>query len=314
MPVQMKTIITLLLIGSISSLDWSTNTECPNINMDLWTGGCKADWAIVAASVVSDILCLKAHKSSTTPDAGVKSYFKGIRFSYFDLLCNCKDCHNWKGNGCYGGDIEKAIKYMADVGVVGGSNNGYSGAVPSVPADRVAPKLKNCLNYHKKPCSLNPVAGKGKYTKCEVADFVEFDPATQCTDKCNAFERTDKLVKDFKAPKELVKDVYTTTNYLSSTLDKHPMAVYMQIYEDLFLNDGESVYIHQTGRSLGTFVVKVIGKGTHSTSGLEYWLIKTTFGKDIGKDGKIMVLKRDGHCDIGSFGVYANVVDNLKKK
>lgn len=302
MTFRKQIIFTLISLGFIIAAngdDWTTNTDCPNIDMDLWTGPCKADWAIIAASVSADILCLKAKSSSY---AETRAYFKALMFSYQDLLCNCRKCHIVAGNGCFGGEIEEAFNFFAKTGVTGGGNKDYAITLPPYPSHLKKKKMKSCLNYWDTPCTMNPT-GTNKYTAKCADPIPEYDPIAHCPTTCNFPGLAATNVTDSKGKGEFVTGIDGYYS-ISTQITTHPVATKMQIYEDIFLNDGKEVYIHTHGRSLGSYYVKVVGVDTDSTSGRKYYLIKTTFGKEVGDNGKIKVLNLDGHCDIYNSNSY----------
>jgi hypothetical protein len=52
-----------------------------------------------------------------------KTKYKDVKISAQDIICNCADCHNQRGNGCMGGKVVNVLKYMRDGLAVGGSND-----------------------------------------------------------------------------------------------------------------------------------------------------------------------------------------------
>lgn len=63
-----------------------------------------------------------------------------------------------------------------------------------------------------------------------------------------------------------------------------PLQTSMNIYED-FLTYTGGVYVHITGRSKGSHAVKLMGWGTDSETGLDYWLVANSWGDDWGENG-----------------------------
>jgi hypothetical protein len=213
-----------------------------------------------------------------------------------------------------GGDLSKALDYMIEVGVTYGGKKSESKPMENVPADKEPLKLELCMNYWAEACSMKPDAPEAQ--KCKP-DRAEFDPKTHCPQdgKCTAGDTT-KLISERKAKKEILKRKGDKDAWgLHGNVNKHPVAALMDVYEDLFFNDGSSVYIHTSGRFLGKYWVKVLGRDQVTSNGPEYYIVKTTFGNDIGANGVIKVLRGDKHLGLGTEYFYADqVVTSLKTK
>ena len=57
------------------------------------------------------------------------------------------------------------------------------------------------------------------------------------------------------------------------------------------------VYQHVTGGMLGGHAVKIIGYGTDSKSGLDYWLVANSWNTDWGVNGYFMIRRGNNECN-----------------
>lgn len=122
------------IVRGASDLDTCIGTLQP-----IFQGSCISDWASIASTAVELNWCLKN-----------PSTLKNIKISTQDMLCNCKDCHTVKGNGCLGGRVKEALKWIKDGNSVGGSYQNYgvkTDAVVGGPTDYF-----DCLNYFIAKC------------------------------------------------------------------------------------------------------------------------------------------------------------------
>lgn len=296
--------ITIVLFTTpVLSEDFSEMNQkdkCKSLNVAKWMGPCQSDWAIAAATVVELRTCLR----------GV-SELQNIRISYMDPICNCEDCHAIKGNGCMGGNAYKALQFMDNTGVTGGADANYALATPDfgTKKDRMA-KFSNCLNYFAKECYRYTVPGG---TICTTGLPAQFDPSKHCLKTCNHPSYTARNVTDSRA--ELVSSTSSESSksYMETRIKSGgPVVGYMEVYEDLFMNDGTEVYIHSAGQPVGYHAVVITGFGTDSgtgsgNSGLEYWEVLLPFGKEIGKGGYVKIYRGVNHCNIEEKIHYPNM-------
>jgi len=264
-------------------------TQCPSLAKAKWQGPCASDWAISVAVATEVAICIKEPKLAA------------MKISYTDPLCYCKKCHAVEGNGCMGGSAKAAIDYFRSEGIVGGSVFGWVETTPDFSAVSAAsdgPKMfKNCMNYFSKECYPYAITGG---EKCGANQPTQFDPLKFCTGKCTHSVYKDNLVKDQRW-KRLISDykhMTTVTDMISKLKEYGPIIGFMEVYEDIFMNDGTELYIHTVGQSVGYHSVVIVGYGVDATTGLKFWEVLLPFGKEIGKGGIVKVYKGVNHCNI----------------
>lgn len=313
-------ITTLLAVSTkaqipTTSLNYITKyqTNCPRIGTVPWTGTCIGDYASVAVSHIEDIICIRQETAGR--DAKIANALRSIRLSYMDVICNCDDegCQNNPKNGCQGGNIVKALTWIQNKGIVGGNNQPFAGPDINYNTEYKTLKIRHCLNFYTPECTFMN-SGSKYTTKCAADQPAEFDPSTHCPTNCNYKTTTGKPVEDYRDNKIVTYSPYTSSNLRTTDVDTQPVIGFMTIYEDIFMNDGEEVYVNRGGQSLGTFAVKVVGYDVKDS--VPYWIVVLPFGTDVGKDGVVRVLRGVNHCNIEDRYVYiglTRVVDNLDK-
>lgn len=253
------TILALMLILSCSiRADIPEKlSNCVNKLMPMYQGNCISDYAVVATTAVELGWC-----------ATNSTKYSDIRFSSQDIICNCKECHNVKGNGCMGGQIKKALDYIKNGKNVGGTY--LEGAVTTATIDSNGPQgYKNCLKYWTKICDP---------TEETCPTFNPKDVAV-CPDISNAETKctADTTVKysEAKVTKAINKNVVslsTTDSIKIAINNNHPVIASMEIFEDMeFYLGSEKIYVHKNGQSLGVVYVLIIGSGTDSKTKKKYW-------------------------------------------
>jgi hypothetical protein len=165
---------------------------CVGKLMPMFQGNCISDYAVVATTAVELGWCAK----------DITKY-DDIRFSAQDIVCNCKDCHTVKGNGCMGGNVKQALEYIKSGKNVGGTY--IAGAATSKTIATPGPQgYKNCLKYWTKICDPtikgsncgNPVYNPADATVCPNISDAEVkcttDPAIKYADSkiSNAIQET----------------------------------------------------------------------------------------------------------------------------
>jgi len=78
-----------------------------------------------------------------------------------------------------------------------------------------------------------------------------------------------------------------------------PVEVGFWVFDDFFSYSGGVYELHGPGNSfVGGHAVKIIGWGTDSTSGTDYWLVQNSWGPDWGLNGHFMIRRGTDECSI----------------
>ncbi|XP_072825129.1 dipeptidyl peptidase 1 isoform X1 [Vicugna pacos] len=95
-----------------------------------------------------------------------------------------------------------------------------------------------------------------------------------------------------------------------------PMAVAFEVYND-FLHYRKGIY-HHTGLrdpfnpfELTNHAVLLVGYGTDPASGLDYWIVKNSWGREWGEDGYFRIRRGTDECAIESIAVAATPIPKL---
>ncbi|XP_045149119.1 dipeptidyl peptidase 1 [Echinops telfairi] len=95
-----------------------------------------------------------------------------------------------------------------------------------------------------------------------------------------------------------------------------PMAVSFEVYDD-FLHYRKGIYQHTGLRDpfnpfeLTNHAVLLIGYGTDLASGMDYWLVKNSWGNSWGEDGYFRIRRGTDECGIESIAVAAMPIPKL---
>ncbi|KAI5946657.1 Dipeptidyl peptidase 1 [Manis javanica] len=95
-----------------------------------------------------------------------------------------------------------------------------------------------------------------------------------------------------------------------------PMAVAFEVYEDFF-HYSKGIYYHTGLRDpfnpfqLTNHAVLLVGYGTDSASGMDYWIVKNSWGRGWGEDGYFRIRRGTDECAIESIAVAATPIPKL---
>ncbi|KAL1139520.1 hypothetical protein AAG570_006503, partial [Ranatra chinensis] len=231
---------------------------CPSIKHIRDQGVCGSCWAVAAASTLSDRFCIASKGIIKKP------------LSIEELLSCCEDC----GEGCNGGEDDRAWKFFETHGIVTGGD--YHSKI-------------GCQPYQIQPCEHHTT---GKRPACSTLPSTK---TPDCQKKC--------INTNYKKPFE--NDHYKTK--VSYTIAKDVMEIKKEIllngpveggfivYED-FPVYKSGVYQHTTGKELGGHAIRIIGWGIEN--GTSYWLIANSWNTDWGDNGVFKMLQGVNECGI----------------
>lgn len=286
------TIVAVILALSINIALAGDMDDCVAKLTPMYQGNCISDYAVVATAAVELSWCLKD-----------KTKFGNIKLSAQDLICNCKDCHTIKGNGCMGGDISKAFDHIKNNNIVGGSYSNFGTQAEKTIPTGGPTGYRDCLNYWTKICDPT------QETDCNTAPY---DPTkvdncpTNCNRKTGATVAASKVTGALQLAPTPKNDL---TSIKASVTSSKVVVSSMEIFEDMeFFLGTTKVYVHSNGQSLGVVNVIIIGHDTDAATGMKYWTVLVPWDKKYS-DGinaqKLRVVAEINHCNIenGAFEI-----------
>ncbi|MBU0466567.1 MAG: hypothetical protein KKF39_02720, partial [Nanoarchaeota archaeon] len=111
---------------------------------------------------------------------------------------------------------------------------------------------------------------------------------SDCSNRCADWQQTAWKIVSYANPTLSVDAIKQTI------MEYGPVNVGMEIYED-FLVYSEGIYFHVTGRREGDHSVTIVGWGMYD--GMEYWIVKNSWGTGWGEDGYFKILMGDSGID-----------------
>ncbi|CAJ0581997.1 unnamed protein product, partial [Mesorhabditis spiculigera] len=239
---------------------------CPSVKNIRDQSSCGSCWAFGAAEAMTDRTCIASQGKFTDP------------LSADDILACCGfSC----GDGCEGGYPIEAWQFWVHKGVVtGGSYQSKSG----------------CMPYPFAPCEHHTNATH--YQPCPGQIY----PTPKCQKQCQS-----GYANQYSQDKHYGSSAYSVSSKVaaiqSEVYANGPVEVAYEVYEDFEHYTG-GVYVHTAGQLLGGHAVKLLGWGTDSASGLDYWLIANSWNEDWGENGYFRIVRGRDECGIES-GVVA---------
>ncbi|XP_072379739.1 cathepsin B-like [Diabrotica undecimpunctata] len=208
---------------------------------------CGSCWAVAAASAMSDRRCIASNGKLKIP------------VSAEDLMSCCSSC----GNGCHGGDPQRAWEYWQETGIsTGGLYGSNQGCRPYslMPCDHLA--------YDSRvPCSsLHYATPKCKHT-CDNPELNYTSELTFAEGSVNLFNSVEDIKKEI--------------------LMNGPVEAGFTVYKD-FPCYKTGVYQHVAGKFLGEHAVRVLGWGEEN--GVPYWLVANSWNENWGDQGLFKIL------------------------
>jgi len=219
---------------------------------------CGSCWAVSAASVMSDRVCIGTNAQAKTP------------ISANDLISCCSSC----GYGCQGGWPDEAFYNWVYDGVVSGS--AYSVG-------------QGCQPYPFPECEHH--INKTTYPACPKDIY----KTPKCKKSCQSTYKTNQYSKDKRFGKSAVfydRDIQGIQNEIQTN---GPVVFTFTVYED-FVSYKSGVYKHTTGKKLGGHAVRAIGWGEEN--GTPYWLIANSWNSDWGDNGYFKIIRGIDNCGI----------------
>ncbi|KAG8301347.1 cathepsin B-like isoform X2 [Homalodisca vitripennis] len=238
--------------------EWS---DCASSIGHIWDqSDCGSCWAVSAASVLTDRMCI-ASKAKFTAQLSAR-----------ELMTCCSHC----GDGCNGGYDDQAWKYFHHHGIVTGGDYGSH---------------EGCQPYPLKPCEHHV---NGSRISCPDMG----NPHTpDCFPYCTNRKYKKPFRKDHHKTKESYQVESIVESIQQEILNNGPVQAGFTVYED-FLSYKTGVYQHVTGDMEGGHAVKIIGWGVEN--GTAYWLVSNSWNTDWGDHGFFKIRRGVDECGFES--------------
>ncbi|KAL6732923.1 hypothetical protein Aduo_003628 [Ancylostoma duodenale] len=229
---------------------------------------CGSCWAVSAAEVMSDRLCVQS-----------KGKIKH-QLSDTDILA-C--CGVFCGKGCRGGWPIKAWEWIKENGVCTGGRYSTKGV---------------CKPYAFYPCGNH--TNEKWYGECPSSYW----PTPKCRTVCKyGYRKPYEQDKYYaKSAYTLPKDEAAIRKEI---MENGPVQATFTVYQDFYLYR-KGVYKHMGGWKTGAHAVKILGWGTEKitnsthTIDVPYWLIANSWNVDWGEQGYFRMIRGEDNCGIES--------------
>ncbi|GMS81276.1 hypothetical protein PENTCL1PPCAC_3451, partial [Pristionchus entomophagus] len=224
---------------------------CKTIGLISDQSNCGSCWAVSTGEVIADRICIASGGS------------QHVNVSSDDIMSCCVQC----GNGCDGGDPFKAVKWYMSHGVVTGSDyDAHAGCKPY--------PFPSCEHHTNNP----------RYESCDSEpDF--WTP--RCRKSCQ-----DGYTLTYAQDKHYGVSAYGVSRKVADIqkeiFSNGPVTATFTVYED-FEQYASGIYVHKSGKYLGTHAVKVIGWGTEGST--PYWLVANSWNTDWGENGLFRIIR-----------------------
>ncbi|MFH4973875.1 hypothetical protein AB6A40_000584 [Gnathostoma spinigerum] len=247
--------------------------HCKSIGKIQDQSRCGSCWAVSAAEVMTDRLCIASNGT----------FQKQI--SALDVLSCCMDAGS---SGCDGGWTSAAFRcFIRDGVVTGGTYKNKAG----------------CKPYPFRPCSTR---NSTRYVRCNTFHDYSTPP---CQRKCSAFTELGRSYREsrFFGIEESLYKVKGERAIQKELMTNGPLTLSYVVYEDFYYYDG-GVYKHIYGFPQGGHAVKVIGWGEapdYRGTTVPYWLIANSWNDEWGEQGFFRIIRGINDCGIEARGAAA---------
>ena len=120
-----------------------------------------------------------------------------------------------------------------------------------------------------------------------------------CNNKCSDWENISWKTNSYIEANLMVNNIDNIKKVLT---ENGPIEVGMVVYQDFF-SYSEGIYRHTYGSPLGGHAVTIVGFGVYD--GINYWIVKNSWGSDWGENGYFRIAT--GECGIDSMFAFAAV-------
>ncbi|XP_065211661.1 cathepsin B-like cysteine proteinase [Planococcus citri] len=252
-------------------------SKCRSIGLIRDQSNCGSCWAVSAASVFSDRICIHSEGRYNFSLSG-----------HYTMSC---DKRNY---GCNGGYLDKVWKFYYETGcITGGEFQSDEGCQDY--------GLKHCGRFPKKyPCSM-PLAYTPRCLK------------TRCTNEWYKYTKEKDIftVDDYYQVGDTYITLFNEFLIKDEILTNGPVQAGFLVYKD-FVTYKSGIYNHKPyfwedfDDILGGHAVKIIGWGEEK--GVKYWIVANSWTEEWGEKGTFRIARGKNNCFIESM-VYAGIPD-----
>ena len=229
-------------------------------------------WAFAAASAASDRMCIASGGTN-------------MPLSSQDL------CFNANSNGCGGGYLTAAWKFIRDSGIVTGAQQ--------QPDDGQSDPFKGmgfCSKFKLPHCHHHGPVGKDPYPS-EGSKGCPKESSMQGPTACDSDAKAPH--NNFEADKHgftgTVETYQGVAAMQQAIMSAGPIEVAFTVYAD-FENYASGIYHHVSGGQLGGHAVRVVGWGKEGNT--TYWKIANSWNKYWGEHGYFRIVRGSNECGI----------------
>ncbi|RCN47329.1 papain family cysteine protease [Ancylostoma caninum] len=229
---------------------------------------CGSCWAVSAAEVMSDRLCVQS-----------KGRIKH-QLSDTDILACCGE---YCGKGCRGGWPIKAWEWVMENGVCTGGRYTAKGV---------------CKPYAFYPCGNH--TNEIWYGECPKSSW----PTPKCRKACKyGYRKRYEQDKYYAKSAYILPNDEETIKM--EIMENGPVQAVFDVYEDFRLYKS-GIYKHTKGKKTGAHAVKIYGWGAEATVNsthtiiVPYWFIANSWNVDWGEKGFFRMIRGEDDCGIES--------------
>ncbi|CAN0157426.1 unnamed protein product, partial [Laminaria digitata] len=146
--------------------------------------------------------------------------------------------------------------------------------------------------YEFQPCAHHVDPGASGYPACSDSEY----PTPECLSRCSE----GSFPSSYEEDKKMAKEAYSLGGMQDIQRDMMKfgsVTAAFSVYSD-FLTYSGGVYKNVTGSYMGGHAVKIIGWGTDSDSGEDFWLVANSWNPSWGEGGLFRILRGVNECGI----------------
>jgi len=232
---------------------------------------CGCCWAFGAAEAASDRLCINTKAQIKVPLSAQDTCFCAER------------------DGCNGGMLDTAWRYIKNSGLVTGGMYDNTGALGGGWCSAFS--LPHC--HHHGPTGNDPYPNEG------TRGCPNVNRSPSCPRKCDSAAQSphNNFSNDKYSFTGRVGSFMSEESIMETIKNYGPVEAAFTVYSD-FENYSSGVYQHTGGSYLGGHAIRIVGWGTDN--GTPYWKVANSWNPYWGEDGYFRIVRGQDECGIES--------------